>query len=307
MAMKVIQDLAFQWKDTAVCIGKFDGIHKGHRLLLDRAVKSGKTTVMFTFSVEEGRVLYTSCEKRKLAEKLGIDELVEVPLDDSFRGQTPEDFAVRILQDCCGAGQVIVGCDFRFGKERSGDTAVLEELGKKYGFQVIVLDKLMLDGDVVSSTRIRTLIGDGKITEANRLLGTPYFISGVVQKGNQLGRTMQTPTANLYPGTGKVLPPFGVYAVLADVEGVLYPGVSNLGVKPTIPGANPTGLEVWLFDYEGDLYSRELTVYLIDYMRPEQKFASLTELQAQIQKDIVRAREILSRQDSESLRQSVFH
>ena len=262
---------------------------------------------MFTFSTGEGLVLYAPHEKRQLAEKLGIDYLVEIPLDDTFRQQTPEDFASRILCDKCGADKVIVGTDFRFGKERSGDAAFLQELGRQYNFDVVVYEKLMLDGEIVSSTRIRSLIGKGRMAEANRLLGTPYFITGVVKKGNQLGRKIQTPTANLYPDDHKVLPPFGVYAVLADVEGQLFPGVSNLGVKPTIPGKNPTGLEVWLFGYEGNLYGKELTVYLIDFMRPERKFHSIMELQTQIQKDTVQARKILSQPDSESLRQSVFH
>lgn len=305
--MKVISDLEFQWQHTAVCIGKFDGIHKGHRLLISHAAGQEEKTVMFTFSLGEGSVLYAPEEKRYLAEKLGVDYLVEIPFDESFRRQTPEDFAAHILKGKCGAGKVIVGCDFRFGKERSGDTALLEKLGGKYGFDVVVYDKLILDGEVVSSTRIRRLIQEGEIAQANSLLGTPYFISGVVTKGNQLGRTIQTPTANICPAASKVLPPFGVYAVLADVEGRLYRGVSNLGVKPTIAGKNPTGLEVWLFEYEGDLYGKRMTVYLVDAMRPEQKFDSLLELKTQIQKDTVRAKEILSQQDTKSLYQSVFH
>lgn len=305
--MRVIQNLAFQWNHTVVCIGKFDGIHRGHRLLFEDAKKKQRPVVMFTFSTGESSVLYAPCEKRQLAERLGIDYLVEVPLDDTFRQQTPEQFASHILRDKCGADQVIVGTDFRFGKDRSGDAVILEQLGTQFGFDVVVYEKLLLDGEEVSSTRIRKLIGEGNVTEANRLLGTPYFIAGVVRKGNQLGRKLQTPTANIYPDAHKVLPPFGVYAVMADVEGELYAGVSNLGVKPTIPGDNPTGLEVWLFGYEGNLYGKELTVYLIDSIRPEQKFNSVTELQTQIQEDTVQARKILSRQDSESLRRSVFH
>lgn len=305
--MKVIENLEFQWNHTVVCIGKFDGIHRGHRLLFEDTQEKKKPVVMFTFSAGESSVIYAPREKRRLAERLGIDDLVEVPLDDTFRQQTPEDFAAYILRDKCGADTVIVGSDFRFGKDRSGDAAVLERLGKQYGFDVVVYEKLILDGEVVSSTRIRNLIREGRMTEANRLLGTPYFITGVVEKGNQLGRKMETPTANIYPDDHKVLPPFGVYAVLADVEGQLFSGVSNLGVKPTIPGENPVGLEVWLFDYEGNLYGKELTVYLIDFMRPERKFHSVMELQTQIQKDTVQAHKILSQQDSESLRRSVFH
>lgn len=305
--MNIIQNLAFQWNHTVVCIGKFDGIHRGHRLLFEEEQKKERPVVMFTFSAGEGLVLYSPHEKRQLAEKLGIDDLVEIPFNDTFRQQTPEDFASQILRDRCGADKVMVGADFRFGKGRSGDASLLQELGRQYDFDVVVYEKLILDREIVSSTRIRHLIGEGRMGEANRLLGTPYFVTGVVKKGNQLGRKIQTPTANLYPDDHKVLPPFGVYAVLTDVEGQLFQGVSNLGVKPTISGVNPVGLEVWLFDYDGDLYGKELTVYLIEYMRPEQKFESITELQAQIQEDTVQAQKILSQQDSESLRRSVFH
>lgn len=302
--MKVIHNLEFQWNQTAVCIGKFDGIHRGHRLLLQEAAKANLTTVMFTFSAGENSVLYVPHEKRKLAESLGIDYLVEIPLDQSFCILTPEEFARGILRDKCGAAKVVVGSDFRFGRERSGDAAGLKKLGREYGFDVVIFDKLMLDGGIVSSTRIRNLIGEGRMTEANHLLGTPYFVSGVVKRGNQLGRKIQTPTANLCLDPHKVLPPYGVYAALVETGGEIYAGVSNLGVKPTIPGENQVGLEVWLFDYEGDLYDQELTAYLVDYLRPERKFDSLTDLQIQIQRDTVRAREILAQPDIESLRQS---
>lgn len=304
--MKVFQNLEFKWNHTTVCIGKFDGLHKGHRLLTAHAAKRPGKVVMLTFSTG-GSALYSPHEKRFLAKKLGIDYLVEIPFDESFRRQSPEDFAVHILNERCGADYVVVGRDFRFGKERSGDTRVLEHLGKQNGFEVVVYDKLILDGEVVSSTRIRNLVQAGRIAEANSLLGTPYFISGIVKKGNQLGRTIQTPTANIYPYECKVLPPFGVYAVLAEVENRLYYGVSNLGVKPTIADGNPIGLEVWLFEYDGDLYGKEITVYLIEAMRREKKFDSLIQLKSQIQKDTICAKEILARQDSESLRRSVFH
>lgn len=305
--MKVIRNLAFQLNHTAVCIGKFDGIHRGHRLLLEEAKREGLTLVMFTFAATGGKTLYCPAEKRALAERLGVDVLIEVPLDGVFMQQSPEEFVSRILRDKCGADKVVVGSDFRFGHQRQGDVGILKSLGEKYGFQVVVYDKLVQDGDIVSSTRIRRLIGEGNITEANQLLGTPYFLSGVVERGNQLGRRIDTPTANIRPGEEKVLPPFGVYAVIAEVEGQYYQGVSNLGVKPTVPGENPVGLEVWLFDYKGNLYDRELKAYLMDYLRPEQKFDSLAKLQIQIQRDTVRAHEILSSPDIESPRQSFLH
>ena len=211
---------------------------------------------MISFSVDEAKVLYTPYEKEKLAEYLGIDCLLEIPLTKEFCSQTPEEFAKKLL------------CD----------TNTLQQLGEKLGFSVTVLSKLELGGEVVSSTRIRSLIGTGKMEQANELLGTPYFLTGVVRKGNQLGRTMETPTANIYPDAHKVLPPYGVYAVFVDVEGKRYRGICNLGVKPTIPGENEVGFEVWLFNFSGDLYDKELTAYFVSFLREVSKFASLTQL-----------------------------
>lgn len=305
--MKIIRNLEFQGKQTAVCIGKFDGIHKGHRLLIEQAKKENKPIVMISFSVDEAKVLYTPYEKEKLAEYLGIDCLLEIPLTKEFCGQTPEEFAKKILCDTCDAASVIVGSDFRFGAGRSGDTNTLQQLGEKLGFSVTVLSKLELGGEVVSSTRIRSLIGTGKMEQANELLGTPYFLTGVVQKGNQLGRTMETPTANIYPDAYKVLPPYGVYAVFVDVEGKRYKGICNLGVKPTIPGENEVGFEVWLFDFSGDLYDKELTAYFVSFLREERKFASLTQLKEQITRDTVLAKQILSQKENEWHPESFLH
>ena len=193
-----------------------------------------------------------------------------------FCSQTPEEFAKKLLCDTCDAASVIVGSDFRFGAGRSGDTNTLQQLGEKLGFSVTVLSKLELGGEVVSSTRIRSLIGTGKMEQANELLGTPYFLTGVVRKGNQLGRTMETPTANIYPDAHKVLPPYGVY-------------------------------EVWLFNFSGDLYDKELTAYFVSFLREERKFASLTQLKEQITRDTVLAKQILSQKESEWHPESFLH
>lgn len=302
--MEIIRDLDFQLNQTAVCIGKFDGIHSGHRLLISEAKKSGYSVVMFTFLMNSEGVLYSEKEKECLAEKLGIDFLIIIPFDDKLKNQEPEVFVSEILCKRCDAKLIIVGNDFRFGKRRSGNIWTLQQLEKQYGYKTIALEKMILNGDVVSSTRIRTLVEQGEMMQANQLLCTPYFIQGVVQKGHQLGRKMSTPTANLYPKEGKVLPPYGVYAVLVQVGEKQYEGVGNLGKKPTIGEEEPLGLEVWLFEYSGDLYEQEIITYLVEYIRPEQKFDSVEQLKKQIALDAVQARQILSRQDSESLLQS---
>lgn len=302
--MEIIRNLDFQLKHTVVCIGKFDGIHRGHRLLLEEAARSGLTKVMFTFAMSRGAVLYSEQEKIQLAEHLGVDVFIAIPFDAHFMQQSAEDFVREVLVERCDAKKIVVGNDFRFGFQRSGDVKLLQDMGNTCGYETVVKEKLIADGDVISSTRIRTLVREGMLTQANVLLGTPYFIAGRVQKGNQLGRRMDTPTANICPGDNKELPPFGVYAVLAETEGHQYAGVGNLGRKPTIGEKEPIGLEVWLFDYEGNLYDKEITVYLIDYQRAERKFSSLEELKRQIARDAAQAKQTLALLDNEYLPQS---
>lgn len=296
--MKMITDLDFQLNNTAVCIGKFDGLHRGHRMLIHEAENSGLTMVMITFVFEKGKSIYSYEEKKILSEELGVDVMIAIPVTEEFIHMTPEAFIEDILVKKCDARKVAVGADFGFGYQRAGNARMLQESGKQYGFAVAVFEKLTQDGEVISSTRIRMLLAEGRVREANLLLETPYFIHGIVEEGNHIGRQMSTPTANIRPAAGKELPPFGVYAVRVKMEDKLYEGISNLGVKPTIPGENPVGLEVWLFDYEGNLYGKKLTVFLIEFQRPERKFASVEELKKQIAEDTIRAKEILAQRES---------
>lgn len=302
--MEIIRDWDFQLNDTAVCIGKFDGIHKGHRLLLAEAFRGGLTKVMFTFAMSRGDVLYGEQEKIQLAERLGVEVFIAIPFDAHFMQQSAEDFVRKVLVERCGVKKVVVGDDFRFGYQRSGDVTLLQKMGKDYGFETVVKEKMVADGDVISSTRIRNLVKDGLMAEANALLGTPYFVAGTVQRGNQLGRQMDTPTANVCPEDKKELPPFGVYAVLVETEGRQYAGVGNLGRKPTIGEKESIGLEVWLFDYAGNLYEKEITVYFLDFQREERKFSSLEELKQQIAKDAKQAKKTLAQLDTQFLQQS---
>ena len=277
--MKIITNLDFQLDNTAVCIGKFDGIHRGHRLLVNEAKNSGLATVMITFLFPNVQSIYSREEKRFLAEELGIDILVEISVTKEFMRMQAKTFSREILAERLGAKKVVVGADFCFGYKRAGNVDFLIKEGKKCGFEVFVFEKLRQDGEVISSTRIREEILKGNMSEANALLATPYFLRGKVEEGNHIGRTMSVPTANLYPPAAKVLPPFGVYAVRAEVEGKRF------------------GVEVWLFGYNGNLYGKVLTVSFIEFLRHEKKFASIEELKEQIKKDTNRAEEILSLRD----------
>ncbi len=291
--MKIITDLDFELNNTAVCIGKFDGLHRGHRLLFSEAQCSGKKTVMITFVFPGSCGIYGQEEKIFLAGELGIDVVVLITVSDEFMHMSAEEFVRDILVKRCGAAMVVVGSDFCFGYQRSGTAEYLRKAGEAYHFTVRVYDKLTQGGEVISSTRIRRLLTEGRMQEANDLLQTPYFIRGMVEHGNQIGGRMIVPTANIRPAEGKALPPFGVYAVRVMLEGREYDGVGNLGIKPTIPGENPAGMEVWLFDYEGDLYGRVLTIYLMNFQRPERRFASVEELKEQIRKDTDEAKVFL--------------
>ena len=294
--MQVINNLDFQLNNTAVCIGKFDGLHRGHRLLLSEAGQGGYTVTMITFSFPDGRGIYSCEEKVWLAEKLGVEVLISIPVTEEFMRMSAEDFVKKILVERCDAKKVVVGADFGFGYHRSGNAEFLREAGIDYGFDTFIYEKLMQDGEVISSTRIRGLLREGRMVEVNDLLGTPYFVRGVVKKGNQIGRTMGVPTANIEPDEMKELPPYGVYTVRLEIAASsecsetvqynTYDGIANLGVKPTIGDDNRVTLEVWLFDFEGDLYDKELIVYLLDFQRPERKFESLEELKEQIDRDI---------------------
>ncbi|MBO5489485.1 MAG: bifunctional riboflavin kinase/FAD synthetase [Eubacterium sp.] len=292
--MKVINDLEFQLHQTAVCIGKFDGIHKGHRLLIEKTKETGLPVVMFTFQMLQPRGIYSLDEKEKLAESLGVDYLVSVTVTEEFMHMSAMQFVEEILCDKCDAKEIFVGEDFCFGYQRSGTAAMLKSLESVCGFHVNVFEKIKVDDIEVSSTRIRRELEIGNLEAANQLLDMPYFIKGTVVSGNQIGRTISVPTANVIPAEGKILPPKGVYAVMLDFRGKILQGVANLGTKPTVSGDNLIGLEISIFDFNETIYEEEVIVYLMAYQRSEKKFASLDDLKKQIQCDTKKAKEILS-------------
>lgn len=286
MTLKFLEHRPFQLKDSAVCIGKFDGLHSGHRLLVDSLHKYEQfQKVLFTFSFGEAETIYSEEEKRFLAEKLGIDVYINCPFSEEICHMSPKEFLEDILIRQCGARAISVGEDFRFGFERSGDVAFLREQRSTYGYELNVFPKKKLLGDVVSSTRIRQELKKGTIERVNRLLGEPYFIRGTVRHGNQIGRTLNMPTANLVPPREKILPAFGVYASKVWMDGVAYTGVTNIGIKPTIPGENQAGVETFIMDFDLDIYGKELCVELYAFLRGEKKFSGLEALKAQMEDD----------------------
>lgn len=291
--MEIIKGLDFKIENSAVSLGKFDGFHRGHRLLLDRILEHPKLhATVFTFDgILNGKQIYLEEEKRSLLERLGVEREVLFPFSEETRSMTPEIFIREMLVERMDAKLICVGEDFHFGKDRRGDVDMLSKYAPQYGYELCVFPKIKEDGEVISSTRIRGELAQGRIEKANCLLGDPYFVRGEVVHGNALGRTIGMPTANLLPGEQKLLPAYGVYATRVEADGKIYGGVTNVGVKPTI-GADRANVETTLLHFDGDLYGKQITVYFLEFLRPEQRFDSLEELKAQMSRDKAKAEKI---------------
>lgn len=292
-----------------MALGNFDGVHPGHQQVIRPVLSVPSeqplcpTVVTFYPHPREfftGRAcqwLTPITEKAAFLKSLGIRQLVLLPFNQALANLTPAEFVQAILVERLQARQISVGQDFHFGRQRSGTVAELEAIAAQHQIRVHVAPLQLLDGERVSSSAIRQALAEGQIAQATRLLGRPYTLIGPVISGQQLGRTLGFPTANLQIPPEKLLPRFGVYAVQVHSdawnEGKWEPGVMNIGVRPTVDGLQLT-TEVHLLDWAGDLYGQGLTVELLHSLRSEEKFASLEALKAQIQRDCDRARSLLS-------------
>lgn len=292
----ITKTLDFQLDHASVItLGKFDGLHRGHQKLVNKALEIGKQgyeTVVFTFDISPlvklgsriKRTLLTNEERRNLLERMNVDCLIECPFVQELIQMEPEEFIEQILVRRLRASFLVVGPDFRFGYQRKGTSQVLQEFSSKYGYKVVVLEKEQNDHREISSTWIRELIREGRMENVNDLLGYPYFVKGTVVRGRQLGRTWGLPTINQIPSDSKLLPPFGVYASRTTINGKTYYGISNVGVKPTVKESF-AGVETYLFNCNENLYGKEAWVEFYHFVRPECKFDSLEELREQIQRD----------------------
>ncbi len=286
-----------------LAIGVFDGVHRGHAAVIGSAVSRGGEAVVLTFDPHPVRVLRpagapkllcTLEHKLRLASALGAGGMLVVEFDDRRACQGAGDF-VREVVDGGNVGSVAVGAGFRFGKGRAGDLELLSTLGAELGFHVDGVAPVRdSGGEVISSTRVRTALDAGDLALVSDLLGRPYSLFGTVLEGDQLGRKIGYPTANLSPEVEQ-LPPTGVYAVRVDVGGERRSGVANLGLRPTVEQRREKPLlEVHLFDYDTDIYGAELEVHFVSLLRGEQRFDGVEALQTQIGQDVLRAREVLS-------------
>lgn len=297
--MKYIAGITdFKIKNSAVSLGKFDGIHLGHQLLLNKVLelkKHGYQAVMFTFfynprnlfSDKEIELIYTEEEKKYLLEQKGFDVLVSYPFTKETASMEPENFIKEVLVEKLDAKVIVVGADFCFGHKRRGNVDLLREKSKEYGYELIVFDKMKIEDQVISSSYIRSKIAEGDMEQVTKLLGRPFSIIGEVMHGRKIGRTLGFPTTNLIPPSSKLLPPNGVYASMTNINGVNYPGLTNIGNNPTVGVTPEKRVETYIFDFDSDLYGSTIEVLLYSHERPEMSFQSVEDLKNQMNKDII--------------------
>ena len=285
-------------RKTIITIGTFDGVHLGHQSILKKVVEAKENNTyessLLTFFPHPRMVLQqdtsikllnTIDEKAELLDKFGIDNLIIHPFDAAFSNLSAEEFVKEILVDRLNIHKIIIGYDHRFGKNRTADISDLILFGKKYGFEVEQINAHEIDEIAISSTKIRKALMEGNIKLANQFLGYSYFISGKVIEGKKIGRTLGFPTANIQINESyKLLPKNGVYIVSSEINDILYFGMMNIGNNPTL-GENEQSIEVHYFDMSENIYNKKLKISILEHIRDEQKFNSLTELQAQLEKD----------------------
>jgi riboflavin kinase/FMN adenylyltransferase len=300
--MKIIHaanELKAGGRKVCLAIGFFDGVHLGHQQIIRQTIADARQhdalALVLTFDrhpntiVAPGRVpplIYSLPQKLRVIESLGVDTLLLIPFDKQFSRQTGEEFIWRLAREIGQIQSLCVGADFVFGHRRSGNVPLLKQLGGEMGFTVHGLAAVSLDGQIVSSTRIREFIRDGDLDNVSQMIGRPYAISGRVIKGQRLGQQLGFPTANL-DVAGLALPPKGVYAGHVNVDGKAYRAAFNIGLRPTVSSESQVlHAEVHLLNFDGNLYNRELEVEIGDKLREEKKFTSKAELREQIALDV---------------------
>ena len=290
-----------------VTTGTFDGVHLGHRAVFDvmkaEAAKINGETVVVTFfphprfvlglDVDSLKFITTMERKISLMAQAGIDHLFIIEFTKAFSRNSSESFVTNYIINPFRPKKVIIGHDHHFGRNRHGSYELLLNLGAEYGFDVIQVAPLKINGITVSSTRVRDLLEEGSVAEANKLLGYEYSIKGMVVHGNGIGRTIGYPTANIEVGSEyKLIAANGVYACRVEYKGQIYGGMTNIGFRPTINQSSLT-IEVNIFDFDKDIYDETITIYFVDRLRSEVKFNNLSALKTQLAKDKEQAREIL--------------
>lgn len=307
-------------KDTVLTIGTFDGLHVGHREIIETVVGKAKEnnsrSVLVTFEphprmvlqnhfnrdesknkpgLKKVALLSTFENKKRLIEDLGIDVLLVVEFNMGFANISSNEFIEKYLYEKTGLKEVILGYDHKFGKNRDGDIDLFRQLGLKYGFEVTTLSPVSVNGETVSSTKIRHYLENGEVRNANSMLGREYTLTGKIIHGDMRGRKLGFQTANLdFSESGLLIPPMGVYAVRVKYSSKMYEGVMNIGTRPSFNSGTEITKEVHIFNFNEEIYGEELEVLFVEKLRNEKKFESVEDLKTQIKKDIERAKSLLN-------------
>jgi riboflavin kinase/FMN adenylyltransferase len=305
------------FKNAVLTIGSFDGVHSGHQRILERVKQLAQSvdsqSIVITFhphprlmlspDAPPVSLLTTTDEKVALLEKYGVDSVVVVPFDRAFAEQTPDDYIENFLVKYFNPSHIVVGYDHRFGAKRVGDMTFLKKSATKFGYQVVEIEQQIVDEIAVSSTKIRQALANSDVKTANRLLGHPFIFSGIVVKGQQIGREIGFPTANLQiPDRNKLLPPHGIYAVFVYLEdGRKLRGMMYRGDRPVLKEHNNVTIEINIFDFHEDIYDKKMSVELIEFLRPDRNFDSLESLVVQLADD-----ERTSRDALQSIENQIF-
>ena len=296
-----------RWTRPVLALGNFDGLHRGHRKILDRvcrvASERSATPVVMTFDPHPPRVvradkapalLMTTTQKLEAIGQAGVQGAAIVRFTPELSRWEPETFVRTVLVDWLHVAEVWVGANFLFGHDRAGNFTLLRVLGSRYGFRAEKIDPVRYKEFVVSSTRIRRLVSEGRVDEAGALLGHAYSIEGTVMRGDQRGRTIGFPTANLC-SENELLPPHGVYATTTRIRDVVHASVTNVGVRPTVDNSGRTTVETHIFNFDRDLYGASIRLGFVQRLRDERTFDSLDQLKTQITADCARARVLFDR------------
>jgi riboflavin kinase/FMN adenylyltransferase len=296
-----------RWSRPVLALGNFDGVHRGHRKILDRvrrvATEHAATAVVMTFDPHPPRVvrpdkapplLMTKAQKLEAIAAAGVQGTAIVRFTSELSKWDPETFVRAVLVDWLHVSEVWVGANFLFGHDRAGTFTLLRSLGARFGFNAEKIDPVRYKDFVVSSTRVRRLVGEARVDEAGALLGHQYYIDGKVVRGAERGRTIGFPTANLVT-ENELLPPNGVYATTICIDGVVYPSVTNIGVRPTVDSSGQQTIEAHVFGFARDIYDATVRLGFVQRLRDERAFPSLDALRAQIEDDCHRARVLFER------------
>jgi riboflavin kinase / FMN adenylyltransferase len=296
-----------RWVSPVLALGNFDGLHRGHVKIIERvnrrAAERGATSVVMTFEPHPPRVvrpdkapplLMTTAQRLEAIAQAGIQGAALVRFTPDLSRWDPETFVRTVLVEWLHVAEVWVGANFLFGRDRAGNFSLLRSVGARYGLRAEKIDPVRYKEFVVSSTRIRRLIAEGRVDEAGALLGHPYAIDGTVVAGAQRGRTIGVPTANLETAN-ELIPPHGVYATTVRLDAAILPSITNIGVRPTFGGDGQVVIETHVLGLDRDLYGQQLRLGFVQRLRDERTFAGATELKAQIAADIQRARALFER------------